>query len=64
MYRVRFEGEDDQDSNDRWFAGRNYNEGLPLVFQHLVWARAILIKIIAFDKAKKAWPDKKFELVS
>ncbi|KAG6041163.1 hypothetical protein E4U41_005801 [Claviceps citrina] len=43
VYRVRFEGEEDQDINDRWFAGRTYEEAL--------------------DKAKKAWPDKKFELI-
>ncbi|KAL7928727.1 tRNA synthetases class I domain-containing protein [Trichoderma chlorosporum] len=43
VYRVRFEGEEDQDTDDRWFAGRTYEEAL--------------------DKAKKAFPDKKFELI-
>lgn len=39
VYRIRFEGEEESpDTNDRWFAGRNEEEGLAVLFQHLLWA--------------------------
>lgn len=52
VYHVRFQGEDDQDSDNRWFAGRTEEEGL-VAESETCYGHPILMRIQRSPRPRK-----------